>query len=918
MISYTTFNGGTLVKTLTVEDGKLVKQPASRTITSAVRCSASSLQEVMDALDGMTSSQAAGWGIHKAKEDLVFVATSENKSNGFAPADAVARTKEYFVWPNTAGALCLDIDDAHTPEQAYADICAAAKVMFGADVMRDVEMFYRPSTSAGCYIETDGITEQAHGARIYLAVAKAKDIKTIGKAIFDGLFLIGKGRVDASKSGQALYRTLIDDSVWSPERVDYVAPAIRGPGVGYEPPERHRWGQAGKVLELTDEQINGLALKISKVKNTRTNLLLDARAHLLFTRKKWVADHLTSERDMLKKQGISEEEVDKRLKSFEEALDNASSTAVLTPRFTLFLDKDCSEEVSIAEIMREPSKYHARRCCDPLEPEGTFGKAVIYTNGRIAVKSFLHGGAMYRCVRAARLAVSPFESGDLADKVARISIALDQAFPSQVFIHDRRPVRISSDGRIDYLTKANLPLFADKGVQFHENKRDSDGTYYEVRSSLSMKDAGEFIEACSDPLAYEVVQASLRQVVNRPMWIPESGSIVITPGYDPETELFFHFDEEFPPLPVVESEHDAEQLAATLTAPYQDFPVSSPDGKANYWQAVSLTMMLSASIRTTVVTPGFMIDAGGPGVGKTEETRCVVAGTGKRMTATNWSKSEDEARKILVAWVLSSSDYMAIDNFDAVLKSPDLEAILDKPIEEVGELRILGGNTSVYPRNDFLLLVNGINLRAGGGAIARRCIQVLLESGDGDAAWATREFKFPGNPSEYILANWRARHMMCLALVKWSVEQGRSTAAAFNAYPGFDKCVRQVVHRIYGVDVLDMIREEVDAVIEANGADSPKGRVLYLAHQLAGNREDHAFTATELKTLINTKYSGNAGVLNAVVGNLRQVASIKGTINGMRIQKHGEKDRLNVQKWQIIGKPEVIPSITETFVLKCV
>ena len=107
--------------------------------------------------------------------------------------------------------------------------------------LSNVDMFYRPSSTSGVYSATE---ELRSGGRIYFGVTRAAEIPQIGRALFNGLWLMKEGRIDASKAGTPLVRSLLDAAVWSPERVDYVAPAVLGEGVSRRPVEGKRWGSA--------------------------------------------------------------------------------------------------------------------------------------------------------------------------------------------------------------------------------------------------------------------------------------------------------------------------------------------------------------------------------------------------------------------------------------------------------------------------------------------------------------------------------------------------------------------------------------------------------------------------------------------------------------------------------------------------
>ena len=66
---------------------------------------------------------------------------------------------------------------------------------------------------------------------------KAADIPDAGQNLNLRLWAAGLGWIKASKSGQPLKRTILDASVYQPERLDFAGPPILGPGVIREPPE---------------------------------------------------------------------------------------------------------------------------------------------------------------------------------------------------------------------------------------------------------------------------------------------------------------------------------------------------------------------------------------------------------------------------------------------------------------------------------------------------------------------------------------------------------------------------------------------------------------------------------------------------------------------------------------------------------
>lgn len=95
------------------EDGKLEKINPSSFVNLAEKKQCASLSEVMDVLDSLSDTQAAGWGIYALGSDCLPLATKGTATEGQA-----TRSKEFFSWPNDAAVLMLDIDQPHDPLEA--------------------------------------------------------------------------------------------------------------------------------------------------------------------------------------------------------------------------------------------------------------------------------------------------------------------------------------------------------------------------------------------------------------------------------------------------------------------------------------------------------------------------------------------------------------------------------------------------------------------------------------------------------------------------------------------------------------------------------------------------------------------------------------------------------------------------------
>ena len=137
MISFSIFKGKhDLTKTITFEDGKLIKTVPSSYVTVAQRSTANNLTEVMQVLDHLDQKQAVGWGVHKAEADTVFVDTIDRIKRGKVVEGTIARSKDHFSWSNGPGVLMLDIDTPHSPAEALDTLKKAFLTATGPDCVK--------------------------------------------------------------------------------------------------------------------------------------------------------------------------------------------------------------------------------------------------------------------------------------------------------------------------------------------------------------------------------------------------------------------------------------------------------------------------------------------------------------------------------------------------------------------------------------------------------------------------------------------------------------------------------------------------------------------------------------------------------------------------------------------------------------
>lgn len=211
-------------------DGSLEKRSACQIFEgTARRVEVESLEEFIAVRAGLASKQALAYGVSNVPEARLVNQRALSKLRG-----AIARDRKHFWFADgKPGVFMMDHDRrSDTPPLDALELdhilCKALPELAG------VQRAWVPSASAFIY-GTDGREFiGAGGWRGYFIVDDASRIPDIGALIYQRLWANGHGYAFVTKAGSIVDRSVIDASVWQPERLDFAAPPILGPGL-----ERH-------------------------------------------------------------------------------------------------------------------------------------------------------------------------------------------------------------------------------------------------------------------------------------------------------------------------------------------------------------------------------------------------------------------------------------------------------------------------------------------------------------------------------------------------------------------------------------------------------------------------------------------------------------------------------------------------------
>ncbi len=384
---------GTLTKRATLNtDGALHIAPSASLIRGSFRTvPAPSLTDLTQIIGQLRASEAIMHGVAKSGALEGALATVRAVADGKAPG-ALTRTLADFGWPNGPGYLMLDFDLKDLPDHLRQRLNLSDDPVEGIRQLREVLLaaipglaelpaLALPSASAMLYREDGTLLRGLTGVRMYIPVERAADIPQLGNRLHASLVLAGCGWFFVSKAGTlAGPRSLIDASVWSPERLDFIGGASCGPGVLQRRGELMMWN-ADSPARLTFD----LLPILSGAECARHQAI--------------VAELRTAAKPQAEKA---------RADYIEERRKGGHTTAISYSDSGEVQWLDGKHEIRVAdewvtadEIIQNPERYHGKRCHDPLDPEGYSGDpriATIYTLNQTAgpaIHSFAHGGATY-------------------------------------------------------------------------------------------------------------------------------------------------------------------------------------------------------------------------------------------------------------------------------------------------------------------------------------------------------------------------------------------------------------------------------------------------------------------------------------------------------------------------------------------
>lgn len=343
--------------------------------TTTIECNFSAFGSI---LDGFTAKDACGYGLATSPKNKIVV---DSKAN---PPESISRSKRFFQYREKPGVLMLD----HDPSDFVTRLTPESLLEFLNPILGNHGYLVRGSVSSGVHLIGQPVSN-SKGYHVYIPVLNATDIPRAGKVLFKRLWLAGHGVIALAKNGAMLVRTIIDGSVFSPERLDFTGqPVILSDSLQFTPPTTiyndGGYLDTSIVLDLNEEEEARYNQLVANAKD-------GARPQSQATEQVFITEKVAE----LVACGVSEWNAKRRAFEFV-----SGGSKDLYPEDVLHFAS--LGMVTVKDVLANPKLYNKQALADPVE--GTsYGKttAILYSNAQSkdpdskpVIHSLAHGGSV--------------------------------------------------------------------------------------------------------------------------------------------------------------------------------------------------------------------------------------------------------------------------------------------------------------------------------------------------------------------------------------------------------------------------------------------------------------------------------------------------------------------------------------------
>lgn len=757
----------TLNKSFSYENDQLITTANAYLMKGTVeKVEVNDLLDFQNLLETASANVAFTYGVTDSPSATIVASRLKNDADD----NTITRTRNHFKYPQEPGVLMLDYDPP-PHGKPFSPRRLISKLRRVVPALADAAMLWRASSSSGIILP-DGTTTGLKGQRLYILVKDASLIPKAAKALEYLLWAAGLGWIYISKSGIPLRRCPIDQAVYRPEHLDFVANPTLGSGVKREVPDSFIDGDHYTRFDL-QSVIDAATLDVvNRAKANYDKRKAEKQDEIQRIRAAWVEAQVPRLAERAK---LSQHQA-------RQVLTAAVEGQILGPDFILKTDQ--GEEVSVGEILSNPTQWDRRHFHDPLEPDYRQDNRIAFLRTNVKrpnLFSHAHGGQRYFLGEIKpKVMIVPGGKDRVTDQCVAVLISTGYYF----LLGQGGPLIRIKNGRSQQVSTEMLADDLDRLIEFVRERSRSQSEALE-RNHVTI-DAPNWIcsrlqSICRTRAEFPVLQAAINAPTLRP-----DGSLLSTPGYDRETQLFLIAEASHKwSIPVDPGLDEAKAALKQLWRYFRLFPWVGPIDRG-----VALAALLTACLRPMLPTaPGFGFDAPTAGSGKTSVGMATGAlANGEAPAAIPPVPPHDEeTRKRLFALLMEAMRVILLDNLIEPLGNGALNTFLTAPLYSD---RTLGSSKVLKLPNRALFLITGNNLRIIGDTYRR----ILVARMDAKMEHPDRR-TFEFDPVERVLACRQELVAAALTIIRAWITAGRprlgpGRTASFELW---DDLVRQPV-----------------------------------------------------------------------------------------------------------------------------
>ena len=323
----------------------------------------------------------------------------------------------------------------------------------------------------------------------------------------------------------------------------------------------------------------------------------------------------------------------------------------------------------------------------------------------------------------------------------------------------------------------------------------------------------------------------LQGVVEAPVIRPD-GTILETPGYDPQTQLFYNPVQNLNSAIPKRISKNAVRAAVALLCEdlLVDFPFCVPADRANML-ALLLTPLLRPVIEGPV--PLALLDKPTPGSGASllvDLVSVIVCGEpAAKEILPEGRSAEEELRKKITSILMYGAPLAVFDNVEQDLRSSTLSMVVTT---RWWQDRILGRNETVRLPVNVTWVITGNNIRVRGD-IARRSYRIRIDSCK-ERPWERTEFRHPE-----IIA-WtqknRGKLVSALLIIARAWFMARQPSVKTPHLGGFERWVAVVGGMLANAGVPAFLENQADLYTSVDEEGPEWGAFLAVWHHVFGGK----------------------------------------------------------------------------------